>query len=133
MHGVSVSVSAPVLTGPCSPTEHHKCTQFYVRRPYGVGLLVAGYDVSVPTVVSWEVCTQVMVCLSGQRTGAHLFQTCPSGDYWEFKAMAIGARSQSAKTYLEKHFGSFPDSAPVSAASIVPDGLLMWVFVDSHS
>jgi 20S proteasome subunit alpha 6 len=26
-------------------SEHHKCTQFYVRRPYGVGLLVAGYDV----------------------------------------------------------------------------------------
>lgn len=67
--------------------KHHKCTQFYVRRPFGVGLLVAGVD----------------------RTGPHLFQTCPSGDFWEFKAMAIGARSQSAKTYIEKHYVSFPD------------------------
>jgi len=66
--------------------KHHKCTQFYVRRPFGVGLLIAGFD----------------------RTGPHLYQTCPSGDYWEFKAMAIGARSQSAKTYIEKHFESFP-------------------------
>ena len=25
--------------------KHQECTQSYVRRPYGVGLLVAGYDV----------------------------------------------------------------------------------------
>merc|ERR1712178_153765 len=39
------------------------------KRPYGVGLLVAGVD----------------------ETGTHLFETC-----------------QSAKTYLEKNFESFP-------------------------
>jgi len=66
--------------------KHHECTQFYVRRPFGVGLLVVGYD----------------------KSGTHLYQTCPSGDFWEYKAMAIGARSQSAKTYLEKNFESFP-------------------------
>lgn len=56
------------------------------KRPYGVGLLVAGADAA----------------------GPHLFNTCPSGNYYEYKAMAIGARAQAAKTYLEKHFESFP-------------------------
>jgi hypothetical protein len=28
------------------------------------------------------------------RTGPHLYNTCPSGNYFEYKAMAIGARSQ---------------------------------------
>jgi len=28
-------------------------------------------------------------------------------NFYDYKAMAIGARSQSAKTYLEKHFQSF--------------------------
>lgn len=63
-------------------------TQRYSRRPYGVGLLVAGYD----------------------DTGTHLYETCPSGNYLEYNAMAIGARSQSSKTYLEKHFENFPET-----------------------
>ncbi|CAI5527724.1 unnamed protein product [Closterium sp. Naga37s-1] len=61
------------------------CTQRSWRRPYGVGLLVAGFD----------------------QTGPHIFQTCPSGNFWEFHAMAIGARSQAAKTYLERKYESF--------------------------
>ncbi|CAI5474549.1 unnamed protein product, partial [Closterium sp. Yama58-4] len=61
------------------------CTQRSWRRPYGVGLLVAGFD----------------------QTGPHIFQTCPSGNFWEFHAMAIGARSQASKTYLERKFESF--------------------------
>eukprot|EP01116_Phalansterium_solitarium_P016554 TRINITY_DN3864_c0_g1_i4.p1 TRINITY_DN3864_c0_g1~~TRINITY_DN3864_c0_g1_i4.p1 ORF type:complete len:228 (+),score=52.45 TRINITY_DN3864_c0_g1_i4:166-849(+) len=60
-------------------------TQRYGRRPYGVGFLVAGYD----------------------QTGAHLYETSPSGNFYDYKAMALGARSQSAKTYLEKHFVEF--------------------------
>lgn len=64
---------------------HQRTTQSYVRRPYGVGMLVAAHD----------------------QTGPHLFQTCPSGNYFEYIAMAIGARSQSAKTYLEKYFEEF--------------------------
>lgn len=60
-------------------------TLFGGRRPYGVGLLMAGYD----------------------QTGAHLLQTVPSGDYYDFKATAMGSRSQSARTYLEKHFEAF--------------------------
>lgn len=56
------------------------CTQRYDRRPFGVGLLVAGFD----------------------DTGAHIYQTCPSANFYNCKAMSIGARSQSARTYLEK-------------------------------
>jgi 20S proteasome subunit alpha 6 len=61
---------------------HQRCTQSYVRRPYGVGLLVATYD----------------------QTGPHLFMTEPSGNYYEYVAMAIGSRSQTSRTYLEKEF-----------------------------
>lgn len=52
--------------------KHQVCTQRSWKRPYGVGLLVGGYD----------------------KTGPHLYNTCPSGNYYEYKAMAIGARSQ---------------------------------------
>jgi len=64
-------------------------TQKYGRRPYGLGMLVVGCD----------------------TTGTHLFETCPSGNYFEYKAMAIGARSQSAKTYLEKTFESYENAS----------------------
>lgn len=64
-------------------------TQRYGRRPFGVGLLVAGYD----------------------DLGTHLYQTCPSANYYECKCMAIGARSQSARTYLEKHLNEFPTNS----------------------
>lgn len=69
-----------------------ECTQSYVRRPYGVGMLVAGAD----------------------KTGAHLYQTCPSGNVYEFTAHAIGARAQSARTYLEKFQTAFE---PLAAAN----------------
>jgi len=62
-------------------------TQEYGRRPYGVGFLVIGQD----------------------ESGPHLFEFSPSGNSYEYYAMSIGARSQSAKTYLEKHYESFPD------------------------
>jgi len=52
-----------------------------------VGLLVAGLD----------------------ESGAHLYYNCPSGNYFEYQAFAIGSRSQAAKTYLERRFESFAD------------------------
>lgn len=61
------------------------CIQGYNKRPYGVGMLVAGFD------------TQ----------GPHIVQTCPSANFYPCKAMAIGARSQSARTYLEKFLDQF--------------------------
>lgn len=70
--------------------KHQRTTQTYVRRPFGVGLLVAAVD--------------------EQRGSPHLYQTCPSGNLYEFYASAIGARSQSARTYLEKHYEKFPES-----------------------
>jgi len=65
------------------------CTQRYDRRPYGVGLLVAGYD----------------------DQGPHIFEVVPSANYFNCKAMSIGSRSQSARTYLEKHLHEFIDSS----------------------
>ena len=67
-------------------SKHHRHTQSAGKRPFGVGLLLAGYD----------------------SQGPRLYQTSPSGDVYDFKACAIGQRSQSARTYLEKHFESFP-------------------------
>lgn len=69
--------------------RHQRTTQMYVRRPYGVGLLVAAVD----------------------KNGPHLYQTCPSGNVYEYYASAIGARSQSGKTYLEKHYETFADAS----------------------
>ena len=62
-------------------------TQVYGKRPYGVGLLVAGVD----------------------ETGPHLFEFQPSGMTEEMTAFAIGARSQMARTYLERNVESFAD------------------------
>ncbi|KAI5970237.1 PRE5 [Candida margitis] len=56
-------------------------TQSYGSRPYGVGLLIAGYD----------------------ETGAHLLEFQPSGSVLEYFGAAIGARSQAARTYLERN------------------------------
>ncbi|XP_045604111.1 proteasome subunit alpha type-1 isoform X1 [Procambarus clarkii] len=64
-------------------------TQRYDKRPYGVGLLLAGFD----------------------EDGPHIYQTCPSANYYDCQAMAIGARSQSARTYLERHLEEFRNSA----------------------
>src|SRR5271169_3231475 len=60
-------------------------TQHYGKRPYGVGLLVAGVD----------------------ETGPHLFEFQPSGMTQEMAACAIGARSQMARTYLERNLDEF--------------------------
>ena len=66
---------------------HQRCTQSYVRRPYGVGLLVSVVD----------------------STGPHLYCTEPSGNYYEYVANAIGARSQTSRTYLEREFAKFEE------------------------
>jgi 20S proteasome subunit alpha 6 len=64
-------------------------TTSYSKRPFGVGLLVGAID----------------------EAGTHIFETCPSGNYYEYKAMAIGDRCQSAKTYLEKNFETFDNAS----------------------
>lgn len=62
-------------------------TQSYGKRPYGVGLLIAGVDAK----------------------GPHLFEFQPSGVTQEMIACGIGARSQMARTYLERNLESFDD------------------------
>nr|XP_027200359.1 proteasome subunit alpha type-1-like [Dermatophagoides pteronyssinus] len=57
------------------------------RRPFGVSLLLAGYD----------------------AYGPHIFETRPSGEVEEYEAFAIGRHSQSAKTYLEKNQSAFAE------------------------
>ena len=46
---------------------------------------------------------------SYDATGPHLYHTDPSGNYYQYVAMAIGAGAQSGKTYLEKHYKDFHD------------------------
>ncbi|KAL2318755.1 hypothetical protein Fmac_032631 [Flemingia macrophylla] len=75
------------------------CTQRSWKRPYGVGLLVAGLD----------------------ESGAHLYYNCPSGNYFEYQAFAIGSRSQAAKTYLERRFENFMSS---SREDLIKDALI---------
>ncbi|KAF5468521.1 hypothetical protein F2P56_012665 [Juglans regia] len=75
------------------------CTQRSWKRPFGVGLLVGGLD----------------------ESGAHLYYNCPSGNYFEYQAFAIGSRSQAAKTYLERRFENFTDS---SREDLIRDALI---------
>jgi len=51
-------------------------------RPFGVSLLIAGFD----------------------EAGPQLFQVDPSGSYWAWKASAIGKNMVNAKTFLEKRY-----------------------------
>lgn len=60
-------------------------TQSYGGRPYGVGLLIIGYD----------------------NSGSHLIEFQPSGNVLELYGSSIGARSQGAKTYLERVLDDF--------------------------
>mmetsp|Transcript_9336 Transcript_9336/g.9229 ORF Transcript_9336/g.9229 Transcript_9336/m.9229 type:complete len:281 (-) Transcript_9336:2128-2970(-) len=66
-------------------------TQSYGSRPYGVGLLVSGYD----------------------ETGAHLYEFQPSGSVLEYYGAAIGARSQAARTYLERNLEAVRETESV--------------------
>lgn len=67
--------------------QSQKKTQVYGKRPYGVGLLMIGCGLD----------------------GPRLFETCPSGQHWEYSAQAIGRRTQAGKTYLEQHLAEFPN------------------------
>ena len=51
-------------------------------RPFGVSLLVAGFD----------------------DAGPQLYQVDPSGSYFAWKASAIGKNMTNAKTFLEKRY-----------------------------
>ena len=109
----------------------------YGRRPYGVGFIVAGVDskgphifqvrahfnnFSAPSIEKYKLCDfDSILTIYGQALTLVLcihvlvvtccigYQTCPSSNYYSCKAMAIGARYQSAKTYLERGLAKFDD------------------------
>ncbi|WWC89818.1 uncharacterized protein L201_004744 [Kwoniella dendrophila CBS 6074] len=60
-----------------------KATQSGGVRPYGISLLIAGWD---------------------SHRGQSLWQIDPSGSYWAWKASAIGKNMVNAKTFLEKRY-----------------------------
>lgn len=66
-------------------------TMEYGRRPYGVGFLIIGHDAK----------------------GPHLYEFSPVGTCFEYHAMSLGARSQSAKTYLERKLDEYKDEEDV--------------------
>lgn len=72
------------LAGKVAKKAHTK-TYIYGKRPFGVSILMIGYNGDKPRV----------------------FEINPAGEQIEYLAYAIGAKSQSSKTYLEKHLHSF--------------------------
>ncbi|KAG6900907.1 hypothetical protein C0993_004344 [Termitomyces sp. T159_Od127] len=64
-------------------TVMQQATQSGGVRPYGVSLLVAGWD---------------------SNRGPTLYQVDPSGSFWAWKASAIGKNMVNAKTFLEKRY-----------------------------
>ena len=74
-------VGVPTLCRETSELVQEK-TQAGGYRPFGVSVLVAGYD----------------------ESGPHLTQIDPSGAYYNWKATAIGKGSKNAKVFLEKRY-----------------------------
>lgn len=91
-----------------------EATQSGGVRPYGVSLLIAGWDDGVEPqtkeLAESGLETEAEKIKAAGKTGGilkggpSLYQVDPSGSYFPWKATAIGKSATSAKTFLEKRY-----------------------------